>query len=315
MFENSAAGLAMVTGESTVTVTREEQHQDVLARYTPAPGGERTVAVELAWCVIASGKYKGERAIEVRLDGRRVGELTYLMSQRYATLVGDVQAHGGRAGCAAAITRDARGLQLTLLLPRDPELVSPAPVVDPPTVAFPVPVPAPSRAAVPVAAKASGNTFTKHRAVWITAAAVFVVLVFASVINSNNDDTPTRNTAADETTTTTTVELPTTTPTTPPPTTTPTTTPPPPPPTTTAVVQPPPPRPTTEQPAPPPPVEPAPQPQPQCDPNYTGCVPIASDVDCAGGSGNGPAYVKGPVQVIGNDIYDLDKDHDGTACE
>jgi len=311
MFENSAAGLAMVTGESTVTVTREEQHQDVLARYTPAPGGERTVAVELAWCVIASGKYKGERAIEVRLDGRRVGELTYLMSQRYATLVGDVQAHGGRAGCAAAITRDARGLQLTLLLPRDPELVSPSPVVDPPTVAFPVP--APARAAVPVAAKASGSTFTKHRAAWITAAAVLVVLVFVSVINSNNDDTPTRNIAADETTTTTTVELPTTTPTTPPPTTTPTTTPPPPPPTTTAVVQPPPLQPTIEQPAPPPPVEPAPQ--PQCDPNYTGCVPIASDVDCAGGSGNGPAYVKGPVQVIGNDIYELDKDHDGTACE
>src|SRR5262249_2690692 len=29
----------------------------------------------------------------------------------------------------------------------------------------------------------------------------------------------------------------------------------------------------------------------QCDPNYSGaCVPIASDVDCAGGSGNGPAY-------------------------
>ncbi|WP_431606782.1 hypothetical protein [Mycolicibacterium neoaurum] len=27
-----------------------------------------------------------------------------------------------------------------------------------------------------------------------------------------------------------------------------------------------------------------------CDPNYSGaCVPIASDVDCAGGSGNGPA--------------------------
>src|SRR5262249_54746480 len=27
-----------------------------------------------------------------------------------------------------------------------------------------------------------------------------------------------------------------------------------------------------------------------CDPNYGGgCVPIASDVDCAGGSGNGPA--------------------------
>ncbi|MEV6526955.1 G5 domain-containing protein [Longispora sp. NPDC051575] len=55
---------------------------------------------------------------------------------------------------------------------------------------------------------------------------------------------------------------------------------------------------------------------PTCDPNYSGpCVPIASDVDCAGGKGNGPAYVRGPVYVIGTDIYDLDGDHDGVGCE
>ncbi|MGC4838686.1 G5 domain-containing protein [Micromonospora vinacea] len=52
-----------------------------------------------------------------------------------------------------------------------------------------------------------------------------------------------------------------------------------------------------------------------CDPNYSGCVPIASDVDCAGGSGNGPAYVSGPIRVIGDDIYDLDRDGDGIACD
>lgn len=52
-----------------------------------------------------------------------------------------------------------------------------------------------------------------------------------------------------------------------------------------------------------------------CDPNYSPCVPIASDVDCAGGSGNGPAYVRGPIRVIGTDIYDLDRDGDGIACE
>ncbi|MDQ0117854.1 chemotaxis protein histidine kinase CheA [Pseudarthrobacter defluvii] len=67
------------------------------------------------------------------------------------------------------------------------------------------------------------------------------------------------------------------------------------------------------------PPAPAPQPvpgtNPGCDPNYSGCVPIASDVDCAGGSGNGPAYVRGPVQVIGRDIYGLDADHDGVGCE
>ena len=53
-----------------------------------------------------------------------------------------------------------------------------------------------------------------------------------------------------------------------------------------------------------------------CDINYQGaCVPVASDVDCAGGSGNGPAYVSGPVYVVGVDIYDLDRDGDGVACE
>ena len=55
----------------------------------------------------------------------------------------------------------------------------------------------------------------------------------------------------------------------------------------------------------------------ECDPNYTNppCVPIASDVDCAGGSGNGPAYVRGPVRIIGRDVYRLDRDGDGIGCE
>ncbi|WP_408632949.1 excalibur domain-containing protein [Mycolicibacterium mengxianglii] len=58
------------------------------------------------------------------------------------------------------------------------------------------------------------------------------------------------------------------------------------------------------------------EPASSCDPNYSGaCVPIASDVDCAGGSGNGPAYVSGPVTVVGQDIYDLDRDGNGTGCE
>jgi hypothetical protein len=53
-----------------------------------------------------------------------------------------------------------------------------------------------------------------------------------------------------------------------------------------------------------------------CDPNYSGaCVPIARDVDCAGGSGNGPAYVSGPVTVVGKDIYGLDRDGNGIGCE
>ena len=69
----------------------------------------------------------------------------------------------------------------------------------------------------------------------------------------------------------------------------------------------------------PPPVVAAPEPEPEnngCDSNYAdACVPIASDVDCAGGSGNGPGYVDGPVRIVGTDIYDLDNDTDGIACD
>jgi hypothetical protein len=59
----------------------------------------------------------------------------------------------------------------------------------------------------------------------------------------------------------------------------------------------------------------APKPASNCDSNYSGCVPIASDVDCAGGSGDGPKYVSGVVRVIGEDIYDLDRDNDGLGCD
>jgi hypothetical protein len=57
-----------------------------------------------------------------------------------------------------------------------------------------------------------------------------------------------------------------------------------------------------------------------CDPNYAKtdpetCVPIADDVDCEGGDGDGPAYVSGPFQYEGSDLYDLDRDHDNIACE
>jgi micrococcal nuclease len=56
-------------------------------------------------------------------------------------------------------------------------------------------------------------------------------------------------------------------------------------------------------------------PESDCHPSYTGaCVPIVSDVDCKGGSGNGPEYV-GRVNVVGPDDYDLDNDDDGIGCD
>lgn len=55
----------------------------------------------------------------------------------------------------------------------------------------------------------------------------------------------------------------------------------------------------------------------ECDPNYEGaCLdPNVGDYDCAGGSGDGPEYVDGPVTVVGSDPFDLDRDSDGVGCE
>ncbi len=72
----------------------------------------------------------------------------------------------------------------------------------------------------------------------------------------------------------------------------------------------------TRQPPPPPAPVPLVQPAAECHGSYAGvCVPIASDVDCEGGSGDGPAYVRGPLRVVGEDVYDLDRDGDGIACD
>lgn len=52
-----------------------------------------------------------------------------------------------------------------------------------------------------------------------------------------------------------------------------------------------------------------------CTPGYSPCLSQASDWDCAGGSGDGPKYVNGTVNVSGSDPYGLDADNDGVGCE
>jgi PASTA domain len=80
---------------------------------------------------------------------------------------------------------------------------------------------------------------------------------------------------------------------------------------TLVIAKAPPPAPTTQ---PPPPNT---TPASNCHPAYPGaCLdPTASDYDCAGGSGNGPNYVQGPVQVRAPDPFGLDSDADGLGCE
>jgi hypothetical protein len=81
---------------------------------------------------------------------------------------------------------------------------------------------------------------------------------------------------------------------------------------TVVVAKAPPPPPTTTPPPPPPTSAPR-----NCDPSYPDvCLnPNAEDYDCAGGSGNGPLYVEGPISVSPPDPFDLDADGDGVGCE
>lgn len=290
LIENDSTGLVMLEPEATVTVTDEEHHQRQLARYRPQGHERRRVAVELGWCTIRSGKYRGQRAVEVRLDGGRVGQLTYLMSQRYGPPVDRVTAASGRPGCEALVFHGKRGVELELRLPREHATPVPPPASTPAIVqAEATPEPAPAKHA-------------SRRPLVIAAAVVGIALFAANVDRDSDDVPPTDDGPAVVTTTTEAVE-----------TTKPSRKAKKPAVTTTTR------RPATKRPKPTTTVQPAPEPEPapanDCDPNYSGCVPIASDVDCAGGSGNGPAYVSGPITVIGTDIYDLDGNGDGEACE
>lgn len=126
VFGNSPDGLVLLPAERTVTVTREEHHQDVLA------GRAGRVAVGLRRSTITAGKYAGQPGVEVTLDGQRVGELTRLMAERYLPTIDGVAARGGRAGCEALVRRDKRGVQVELRLPGADATVGLATAVLPP---------------------------------------------------------------------------------------------------------------------------------------------------------------------------------------
>jgi len=58
-------------------------------------------------------------------------------------------------------------------------------------------------------------------------------------------------------------------------------------------------------------------PSQNCDPAYPDdCLQDGiGDYDCAGGSGNGPNYVEGPITVLPPDPFGLDGNRDGVGCE
>jgi hypothetical protein len=312
--ENSAVGLALLEAVHKVVVTGEEHHQGALVRYAPQGDGRpRQVAVELRFAPIRHGQYAGQRGIEVLLDGQRVGELTHRMALRYGPLVEHVLRGGGRPACIARVIHGRRGIEVELRLPASSDRSLPAPVRPP---ARPTPEPIrPRPSGRPGRGSAGGRR--NRKPYWIGAGVAVLLLVIGGSLAGHDPVTPT---AAGTTVITTPVGAPTTSRPAPPP--------------ETGVDEPDVGAPETSARSSPKPVESKPtrskpttraKPTPaadtvsgstgSCNPNYSGCVPIASDVDCAGGSGNGPKYVSGPIRVTGSDVYDLDRDGNGIACE
>lgn len=106
-------GRQVLDPDREVVVTREEDHQDVLARHHRPGAAPMPVTVELWSSSVTRGKYRGDYAVEVRLDGERVGELTAAMSARYRHLVDVV----GPVRCRGVVTHGRRGFQVDLKLP------------------------------------------------------------------------------------------------------------------------------------------------------------------------------------------------------
>lgn len=100
-----------------VTVTKEEDHQAVLSRYHSPSHFPTRVAAQLVSSTVSRGKHTGAYAIEVRIGGERVGELTAAMSARYEHLVAAAEKRRSHANCEAQITHGARGFQIDLRLP------------------------------------------------------------------------------------------------------------------------------------------------------------------------------------------------------
>ncbi|WP_433785254.1 hypothetical protein ACQPX6_02740 [Actinomycetospora sp. CA-101289] len=102
-----------LAADEQVTVTREEDHQDVLARHHRAGATPTSVPAELWSSRVSAGRHRGDFAVEVRVGGQRVGELTAAMSARYRHLV-DV---AGPVRCRGVVTYGDRGYQIDLRLP------------------------------------------------------------------------------------------------------------------------------------------------------------------------------------------------------
>lgn len=111
---NAPGDLALLEGDHHVTVTKLDQ--DAVAPFTQGVLLPASVFVSLVPTPVERGKYAGQTTFAVHVDGRRIGEVTRRMTERYEPLVAEV-AGAGVAGCEAVITRGDKGFEVSLMLP------------------------------------------------------------------------------------------------------------------------------------------------------------------------------------------------------
>ena len=195
--ENSSSGLVLLEDEHIVVVTGEEHHQDTLAWYAPHPDGEpRHVAAELRSAPIQRGRYAGRPGVEVLVDGRRVGELTHRMAQRFGPLLEEVLAAGERPGCLAKVIngrREADGqrrIEVELRLPTVLESGLPAP-------RRPAPGGAPARGPHPAPRAGAPARRRSRRPLWIAGGVAALLLGIGAVVGSPAPETTVNATVDD----------------------------------------------------------------------------------------------------------------------
>lgn len=107
----------ILPAERAAALSGEEAHGEALQPFAPEPGGRTRVYAELSSCTIDKGKYAGEQTIEALICGRRVGQLTHAMGQRYVGIVREVAASGSTPVCEAVVTTGDKGPQVELRMP------------------------------------------------------------------------------------------------------------------------------------------------------------------------------------------------------
>lgn len=138
--QHSTVDLSLLAPDREVTVVEAEHHQAVLVGYAPAPGEPpRRLVAELVRAPVTAAGWAGRPGVEVRIDGARVGELTYRTAQDYLPILEVLMTRGERVGCRALVKHGRHGLvEVELRVP---------PVRSAPVAASPVERPSRARAA------------------------------------------------------------------------------------------------------------------------------------------------------------------------